>query len=231
AAVGARSFGLEPVEESQTHAFGVLKRLRLGERRAVEDRFVAVIVAGPVDHADVARVDAGEERVVDQPSIGPQPAPGAGRLLHHRVVEPARCLAVDLAAVDVDAQGIRLAVAVVLVTLGPRDRVVGAGARLLDHERVREALNAVRFWLEWLSVRVARRSLRFRTDRILGAGEGQEIAELGGVDHHTRAHARPPTLVEVDGEHGLHTIAARLDADGFRPEPHPKTPILSRTPA
>src|SRR5436190_932759 len=59
-----------------------------------------------------------------------------------------------------------------LVTLGPRDRVVSAGARVLEHERVREALNAVRFCLEWLSVRLARLGLGLRADDVLGAGEG-----------------------------------------------------------
>src|SRR5207249_6670007 len=90
AAVGARRVGPEPVEEPQAHPLGVLQRPRLGEWRAVEDRFVAIIVPGPVDHADVARVHAREEGVVDQPTVGPQPALGARRLLHHRVVEPAR---------------------------------------------------------------------------------------------------------------------------------------------
>src|SRR5436309_3861443 len=113
-----------------------------------------------------------------------------------------------------------------LVTLGPRDRVVSAGARVLEHERVREALNAVRFWLEGLSVRLARLGLRLRADDVLGAGEGQEIAELGGVDHHASAHARPPALVEVDGEHGLHAIVARLHADGLRPEQDAKTAVV-----
>src|SRR3989442_3168551 len=113
-----------------------------------------------------------------------------------------------------------------LVTLGPRDRVVSAGARVLEHERVREALNAVRFCLEGLSVRIARLGLRLRADHVLGAGEGQEIAELGGVDHHTSAHARPPALIEMNGEYRVHTIAARLDADGFRPEQDAKTAVV-----
>src|SRR5437870_8350348 len=90
AAVGARRVGPEPVEEPQAHPLGVLQRPRLGEWRAVENRFVAIIVPGPVDHADVARVHAREERVVNQPTVGPQPALGGRRLLHHRVVEPAR---------------------------------------------------------------------------------------------------------------------------------------------
>src|SRR5206468_9142451 len=113
-----------------------------------------------------------------------------------------------------------------LVTLGPRDRVVSAGARVLEHERVREALNAVRFCLEGLSVRLARLGLGLRADDVLGAGEGQEIAELGGVDHHTRAHARPPALIEMNGEYRLHAITVRLDADGFRPEQDTKTAVV-----
>src|SRR5262249_51688691 len=113
AAIGTRRFGLKPVEKPQAHPLGVLERSRLRERWAVEDRRVAVVVAGPIDHADVARVDTWEERVVDQPPIGPQSAFRARRPIHHRVVEPAGGLAVDLAAVDVDAERIRLAVAVV----------------------------------------------------------------------------------------------------------------------
>src|SRR5256712_4012645 len=113
-----------------------------------------------------------------------------------------------------------------LVTLGPRDRVVSAGTRVLEDERVREALNAVRFGLEWLSVRLARLGLDLRADDVLGAGEGQEIAELGGVDHHAGAHARPPALIEMNGEYRLHTITVRLDADGFRPEQDTKTAVV-----
>src|SRR5262249_9008920 len=102
---GSRRLRLQPVEEAEAHPLGVLERLRLLARRPVEDTPVAVVVAGPVEHAEIARVAGGgrEKARVDEPAVGPEPALGVGCPLQHLVFEPPRLLAVDLAAVDVDA--------------------------------------------------------------------------------------------------------------------------------
>src|SRR5215510_5994385 len=142
---GTGRLRLQPVEEAQAHTLGLLERLRLLERRPVDDTPVTVVVAGPVEHADVPRI-AGrgrEEARVDETSVGPEPALGVGRLLQHLVLEPARLLAIDLAAVDMDAQRVGLAVAIVLVLLGPGDHVTLAVRHTLQHEGVGEALHAV----------------------------------------------------------------------------------------
>src|SRR4029077_5689386 len=110
---GSGRLRLQPVEKPQAHTLGVLEGHGLLPRRPVEDTLIAIVVARPVDHADVARVsDAGRKQApVHQTAGGPEAALGMRRLLQHLVLEPARLLAVDLAAVHVDAEGIRLAVA------------------------------------------------------------------------------------------------------------------------
>src|SRR4029077_18596145 len=78
-----RRLGLEPVQEAQAHALGVLQGARLLERGAVEEALVAVVVAGPIEHADVVGVATGrrEEARVNQAAVGPQRALGARGLL------------------------------------------------------------------------------------------------------------------------------------------------------
>jgi len=82
----------------------------------------------------------------------------------------------------------------------------------LQHKGVGEALDTVRLGLERLSVRLARLRAALRAHHVLGAGQGQEIAELGGVDSHARADAEPAAVVEVRGEHALHAVVVDLRA-------------------
>src|SRR6266849_6358881 len=126
--------GLKPVEEAQAHALGVLERPRLLERRSIEDALVAVVIPRPVDHADVVGVAGagGEEARVDEAAVGPEPALRSWRLLEDLVLEPSRLLTVDLAAVNVDAERVGLAVTVVLVALESWDHVRVAGASPLE---------------------------------------------------------------------------------------------------
>ncbi len=134
--------GLQPVEEAEAHTLGVLQRgcdLRCG---SVEDAHVAVVVPRPVEHRDVAAGDAGESRRVDQSPVRPQRALRAGRLLEEPVREPAALFPVDLAAVHLDREAVRLRVPVVLVLLGPLGAMTLRRRRALEGERVREALHA-----------------------------------------------------------------------------------------
>src|SRR5713226_7361196 len=71
---GPRRFGLQPVEKAQAHALSVLERAGLVEGRAVEDTPVTIVIARPVEHADVMRIaGAGrEEARVDEAAVGPE---------------------------------------------------------------------------------------------------------------------------------------------------------------
>ena len=81
-------------------------------------------------------------------------------------------------------------VPVVLVLLGPRDRVRTARRHPLEGEGVREALDAAGLRLLGLGVRLAGLGDRLRSHPILDPREREEVAELGGVDHELRPEAR-----------------------------------------
>ena len=138
-------------------------------RGSVQDALVAVVVSRPVEHRDVACSGAGKCRCVDEPAVGPQRAFRAGRLLEQAVGEPAALLAVDLAAVDLDREAVRLGVAVVLVLLGPAGQVVLARRSTLEGEDVGEALHAARLRLQRLGMGLARLRDRLGTDPVVDA--------------------------------------------------------------
>ena len=100
-ALGGR-LGLQPVQEAEADALGVLQRARRGERAALEDAAIAIVVAGPVEEGEIVRDAAGEEIAVEQAPVGPEAPLGAGPGLVQPVVEPAARLAVDLAAVHLE---------------------------------------------------------------------------------------------------------------------------------
>ncbi len=108
ATAARRRLGLQPVQEPEAHALARRKGSGDFRRRPVEQARVAVVVAGPVDHRQVVRVARPELRAVDQPSIGPQRALRAGHRVEQVVREAAALLAVDLAAMHVDRQAVRL---------------------------------------------------------------------------------------------------------------------------
>ncbi len=62
----------------------------------------------------------------------------------------------------------------------------------LEPEGVGEALHAVRLRLARLRVRLAGLGHRLGADAVLGAGERQQVAQLGGVEHELRPEARSP---------------------------------------
>ena len=51
------------------------------------------------------------------------------------------------------------------------------------------------------------------TDPILGAGQRQEVAELGGVDHHRRAKAGRCAAVQVERDQREDPLRVGLDGD------------------
>ena len=209
--------GLKPVEEAEAHALGVLERSRLLERRSIEDAPVTIVIARPVDHADVVGVAAAgrEETRIDEAAVRPEPTLGPGRLVENLVLEPPRLLTVDLTAVDVDAEREGLAVAVVLVALGLRDHVRMAGAGVLENEGIREALDAVGLWLEGLRVGLARLGLGLGADHVFRSRQRQEIAELRGVDDDDWTDTSPAAIVQVDGQHALDPVPRDFRADGL----------------
>src|SRR5206468_3365383 len=146
---------------------------------------------------------------------GPEAALGIGRLLQYLVLEPPRLLAVDLAAVHVDAEGIGLAVAIALISLGPGDQVTLARHHALEHEGVGEALDAMWLGLGWLGMRLAGVGRALRADSVLCPHQREEIAELRRVDHDGRVKAHPPSIVQIHGEDTLHAIRAHQSARRF----------------
>ncbi len=214
---GGRGLGLQPVQESEAHALRVLERAGRVERRAVEDAPVAVVVARPVEQREVVIDDPGEAVPVEQAAVGPQPALGARHPVVEAVLEPAAFLAVDLAAVDFDPEAVGLRRAVVLVLLRARDDVLLALAAALAGERVGEALHAVRLRLVGLRLRFAGPGDRLRADDVLGAGERQEVAELGGVDDELRPEPDQASVVEPLRGDGGDAIAFGRHRDRLRP--------------
>ena len=180
---------------------------------------VAVVVAWPVEHGQVVSAAPPSARRVEQPAIGPQPALGAGHLLVEPVVEPAAVLAVDLAAVDFDAQAVGLRVAVVLRTspaagIDVRSRSPAA----LEGEGVGEALHAVRLRLLRLRVRLAglaRWSRRRRGARRRPAAAGRRARwRRSPAPGGTGARAGP---VEVDRDHASRSRSpSRVAATALR---------------
>ena len=126
----------------------------------------------------------------EKPAIGPQAALGARQAVVEAVVEPAALLAVDLAAVDLDPERVGLGFAIVGEALRLRDHVPLALGPALGGEGVGEALHAMRLGLVRLGVRLAGLGDRFGADPVVGAGERQQVAELGRVDHDRGAEAR-----------------------------------------
>ena len=185
--------------------------MRLLQRTSIEDRDIAVVVAWPVDQAQVGVVDTGEQRAIDEPAIRPEPTLGAFGPLEHLIVQPPGLLAVDLSAVDEDPERVRLVVTVLLVSFGAGNDMPTAHRSSLQHEGISEALHAVRLRRLGLGVWLPRLGLGLGPYPVLGAGQRQDIAELGGVDDDARAKPPPPPLVEMDGVHPSDAVAGGLD--------------------
>ena len=153
---------------------------------------------------------AGELRRIDEPPVAPERALGAGHLLEHPVIQPARLLAIDLTAMDMDAERIGLRVAIMGVTVWPLDRVIFADGPPLHGEDVCEALDAVGLRRLRLSVGLAGLRDRFRAHHVLGAGERQQIAQLGRVQHVAEPEVAQAPVIEIDCANARHAIALNL---------------------
>ena len=150
---------------------------------------LAVVVAGPVEHREIGRVAGRKLRAVDQPAVGPQAALGSGHGVVKVVVEPAAFLAVDLAAVHFDFEAVGLRGTEMRVAGGLPDRMVLAGGAPFQSEHVSEALDAMGLALGWLGVSLAGFCNRLGAHRIFGAGQWQQVAEFGCIEHHRGAKA------------------------------------------
>ena len=141
--------GLQPIQKAEAYSLRVLQGARGIERRAVEQAAIPVIVPRPVEHREVL--------FLHQAAVSPEAALRARQLLVQAVLQPAARLAVDLAAVDLDAQAVRLRGLVVLVFLRAGNDVAFAFGAAFARERVGEALHAMRLCFHRLRLR-ARRS-------------------------------------------------------------------------
>ena len=150
---------------------------------------LAIVVAGPVEHREVVLETGLELRAVDQAAVGPQTALGSWHGVVQVVVEPAALLAVDLAAVHLDPQAVRLRGPEILVACGLLDDMALAGGTPFQSEHIGEALHALGLALGGLRMGLAGVCNRLGTNRILGAGQRQQVAELRGVDHHARGES------------------------------------------
>ena len=192
---GQAGFRLEPVQEAEAELPGG----RLVARGVVPDHVAAeVVVLRPVDERDVARVGAGGEvaaggDAAKQPEVavelgirersGPISAGSPGgfgcsvRATGRLVRGPAP-----------EAEG-------PTVALRTRDRVVLA-LEVVDGEAGGDGLEVVRL-RDGRGVRLAGLLARLEAGHVLGAGQRQQVAVLGGVDHHRRVDTRSPAVTAL----------------------------------
>jgi hypothetical protein len=217
AAVGARAFGLQPVEPRETELFAACEVLgRLGFAHVVE---VAehVVVLRPIHEGHIAAVGAGGEvRAIDDAAVMEQS--GALRRIK-AVVERLQRAGLRVKQVEQLPGPRRIqrrhVVVPERVVAGPVDRVVLA-REVIHREAAGERLVVRRLRLGF-GARLAGVALRLGPGDILGAGERQQFARLGGVDEQRGVQHDVAARLEAAPAHGAHAIAGDVGRDRLVP--------------
>ena len=182
AAVGARSFGLQPVEQRETELFARSEVARGFGRGHLKQIAQHVVVLRPVHERGVASVGAGNEiRAINDAAIFKEAGALRGIEAHGEGFESARrgIIVTEKFAGPSRREG-RNVVAPQRVVARTVDGVIFAGD-VIHGEAARERLHVVRARLGD-GVRLAGDALRLGTGDVLGARERQQFARLTRID-------------------------------------------------
>ena len=161
-----------------------------------------------------------EQTAVQQTPIGPQAALGAGQSVENTVVQPAARLTVDLAAMHLDAKGVRLRNTVVTEAFRTRDDVILTLVTELAGEGVSTALHAVQLGLERLRLRLASLCRGLSTDHVLGTAKRQHISQLCCVDYQLRMETDQARVVQIHRDDGDDEITLHLGSHCLASQVH-----------
>ena len=198
---------LQPVQECQRGALGVLQDACQVARLAIQNRFGRIVLPRPVHERDLGGLHA-------------QPPPAEERARRH-VVRHRRILAIHRVLDDALPAVLHRIVHAQREILPLADRIVvrrfGDGVipppispAALDREWVREALDAARVGLRG-GMRLAGIGLRLRTHHVRQLRQRKQIAHLGRVEDPSEAEPHCRALVELPRNRGSELGAGSLE--------------------